>query len=70
MVVDLLAITNVCIEASEAQARLLESQNKGLSKKKQADREVNTVDHEDQGDRRDCSNHQQQPTDQKEKRLF
>ncbi len=35
MVVDLLAIVDVCIEASEARAWLLESCNKGPSKKKQ-----------------------------------
>jgi hypothetical protein len=35
MVVDLLAIVDVCIEASEARAWLLESRNKGPSKKKQ-----------------------------------
>jgi hypothetical protein len=35
MVVDLLAVTDVCIEASEARARLLDSRNKGPPKKKQ-----------------------------------
>jgi hypothetical protein len=45
MVVDLLAVTDVCVETSDAQAQLLESHNKGLPKKKQQDdREVNTVD--------------------------
>jgi hypothetical protein len=34
-VADLLAVTNVCIEASEAQAQLLESHRKGPSRKKQ-----------------------------------
>jgi hypothetical protein len=33
-VVDLLAVVDVCIEASEAWARLLESRSKGPSKKK------------------------------------
>jgi hypothetical protein len=33
--VDLLAIANICIEASEARAQLFESCNKGASKKKQ-----------------------------------
>jgi hypothetical protein len=42
IVADLLAVTNVCIEASEARARLLESQGKGTSRKKD-DREVNTA---------------------------
>jgi hypothetical protein len=59
---DQLAVTDVCIEASEARARLLDSWNKGPSKmKQQEDREVNTTDH---GDR---ENHQHQPTEQKEK---
>jgi hypothetical protein len=48
-IADLLAIANVCIEASEAQARLLESRGKGTSRKKD-DREVNTTD---RGNRRD-----------------
>jgi hypothetical protein len=34
MVVDLLAVTDACIKASEAQARVLESHGKGPSKKK------------------------------------
>jgi hypothetical protein len=42
-VADLLTVTNLCIEASEARARLLESQGKGTSRKKD-DREVNTAD--------------------------
>jgi hypothetical protein len=51
-VVDLLAVADVCIEASEARARLLESQNKGPSKKKQQeDQEVNTADHGDRDNR-------------------
>jgi hypothetical protein len=33
-VVDLLAVVDICIEASEARARLLESRSKGPSKKK------------------------------------
>jgi hypothetical protein len=68
IVIDLLAVADVCIEASKARAQLLESRNKGPSKnKKQEDWEVNTADHGD------CGNHgnrQQQPTDQKEKRSF
>jgi hypothetical protein len=43
-VVDLLVVTDVCIESSEVQARLLESRGKGPLKKKQDDREVNTTD--------------------------
>jgi hypothetical protein len=42
-VADLLTVTDLCIEASEARARLLESQGKGTSRKKD-DREVNTAD--------------------------
>jgi hypothetical protein len=49
MVADLLAIADVCIEASKARAQLLESWGKGTSRKKD-DREVNAAD---QGDRRD-----------------
>jgi hypothetical protein len=48
MVVDLLAVPNVCIEAYEARARLLETRGKGTSRKKE-DREFNTAD---RGDRR------------------
>jgi hypothetical protein len=54
MVADLLAVADVCIETSEAWARLLQSRGKGPSKKKQDDREVNTTnwgDCEDCGDR-------------------
>jgi hypothetical protein len=64
MVADLLAVADFCIEALKARARLLESCNKGLSKKKQEYREVNTVD---RGDHR---NRQQQPVEQKEKKSF
>jgi hypothetical protein len=45
-VTDLLAVTDVCIEASEARARLLESRGMGTSRKKE-DREVNTADRGD-----------------------
>jgi hypothetical protein len=52
IVVDLLAVADVYIDASEARAWLLESQNKGPSKKKQQeDQEVNTVDHGDRDNR-------------------
>jgi hypothetical protein len=50
-VVDLLTITDICIEASEAQAQLLKSRGKGPSRKRD-DREVNTVKRGDQNDRR------------------
>ncbi len=44
MVADLLVVADVCIEALEAQARLLESRKKGLLKKQQQeDQEVNTT---------------------------
>jgi hypothetical protein len=49
-VADLLAFADVCIEASKAQARLLESRGKGPSRKRD-DREVNTVERGDQKDR-------------------
>jgi hypothetical protein len=45
MVVDLPIVADVCIEASEARAHLIESRNKGPSKNKQEDREVNTAHH-------------------------
>jgi hypothetical protein len=48
-VVDLLAVPNVCIEAVEARAQLLESRGKGTSRNKE-DHEVNISD---RGDRKD-----------------
>jgi hypothetical protein len=54
MVVDLLAVADICIEASEARPRLLESHDKGPMKKNQDDREVNTTD---RGDRKDHGDH-------------
>jgi hypothetical protein len=62
----LLAIADICIEASEAQARLLESHGKGPSKKKE-DWEVKTTD---QGDCKDHGYSGKQSSDQKEKGLF
>jgi hypothetical protein len=44
MVANLLAVADVCIEASEARARLLESHGKGPVKKKHDDWEVNMTD--------------------------
>jgi hypothetical protein len=41
-VAELLTIADICIEASEARTRLLESRGKGPSRKKD-DREVNTM---------------------------
>jgi hypothetical protein len=61
-IADLLAVVDVCIEVLEARARLLDSRSKGHAKKKQQeDQEGNVVDHRNQ---------KQQPTDQKEKRMF
>jgi hypothetical protein len=55
-VVDLLSVADVCIEASEARARLLESRGKGPARRKD-DREVNTVVWGDRKDRRDQGFH-------------
>jgi hypothetical protein len=55
---DLLAVSDVCIEAFEARAWLLDSRGKGSSKKKQNDREVNTTDRGDHGDCGYRGNHQ------------
>jgi hypothetical protein len=52
-VADLLVVADICIKASEARARLLESHGKGPLRKKD-DREVNTTD---QGDRKDHGYH-------------
>jgi hypothetical protein len=70
MVADLLAVTDTCIEASEARAWLLESRGKGPSKKKQDDREVNMTDQGDRKDRGDHGYRSKQSSDQKEKRHF
>jgi hypothetical protein len=72
-VTDLLAVDDICMKASEAQTRLLESRGKGHMKKKQDNREVNTTDrgdHKDRGDHGYHRNYQQQSSDQKEKRHF
>jgi hypothetical protein len=69
-VVDLLAVTDTCIEASEARARLLEYHGKGTSKKKQDNREINTIDRGDYKDRRDNGFCGKRSSDQKEKRPF
>jgi hypothetical protein len=68
-VADLLVVADVCIEASEARARLLESHGKEPLRKKD-DREVNIADRGDQKDRRDHGYHGKQSSDQKEKRPF
>jgi hypothetical protein len=51
---NLLAVVDVCIEASEARARFLETQGKGTLRMKE-DHEVNIADrgdHKDRGDHR------------------
>jgi hypothetical protein len=65
-IVDLLAVADICIEAFEAQARLLKSRGKGTSRKKD-DCEVNTAD---RGDRRDRGDRGKQSSEQKEKMHF
>jgi 3-hydroxyacyl-CoA dehydrogenase len=50
IVADLLAVADVCIDASKARARLLESRGKGTSRKRD-DRKVNTAERGDQKDR-------------------
>jgi hypothetical protein len=69
MVADLLTVTDVCIEASEAWARLLESRGKGTSRKKD-DHEVNTADRGDHKDRGDRGYRGKQSSEQKENRPF
>jgi hypothetical protein len=53
MVADLLTVTDVCIEASEARASLLETKGNGTSRTRE-DREVNIADRGDHKDRGDC----------------
>jgi hypothetical protein len=50
-VADLLAVADICIEASEAQTQLLETRGKGSSRKRD-DREVNTAKRGDYKDHR------------------
>jgi hypothetical protein len=68
-VADLLAVADVCIEASEARARLLESRGKGPARRKD-DREVNTAEWGDRKDHRDQGFRGKQSSGQKERRLF
>jgi hypothetical protein len=68
-VIDLLAVSDICIEALEAQAQLLESRGKGPSRKRD-DWEVNTVKQGDQRDRGGHRYHGKQFSDQKERRPF
>jgi hypothetical protein len=65
-VANLLAVADVCIDASEARARLLESRGKGTSRKKE-DRGVNTAV---RGDRKDRGIRGKQSSEKKEKRPF
>jgi hypothetical protein len=65
MVAELLVVTDVCIEASEARAQLLEFRDKGISRKKD-DQEVNAADRGDRKDRGDRGYHSKQSSDQKE----
>jgi hypothetical protein len=68
-VADLLAVADVCIEASEAWARLLESRGKGPLRRMD-DREVNTAERGDQKDRGGYRYRRKQYSDQKERRPF
>jgi hypothetical protein len=68
-VADLLAVADVCIEASEARARLLESRGKGPLRRRD-DREVNTTERGDQKDREGYRHRGKQYSDQKERRPF
>jgi hypothetical protein len=64
-----LEVTDICIEAYEARARLLESHGKGPSRKRD-DREVDTAERGDQKDRGGHRYHGKQFLDQKEKIPF
>jgi hypothetical protein len=66
---DLLVVTDMCIDASKAQARLLETRGKGTQRKKEG-REVNTADRGDRKDRGDRGYHDNQSSEQKENRPF
>jgi hypothetical protein len=68
-VTDLLAVADVCIKASEAQARLLESRGKGPARRKD-DREVNTAERADRKDHRDQGFRGKPSSGQKERRPF
>jgi hypothetical protein len=68
-VADLLAVADVCIEASEARARLLKSRGKGPTRRRD-DREVNTAERGDQKDHGGYRYHRKQYSDQKERRPF
>jgi hypothetical protein len=57
IVANLLTVIDICIKASEARARLLESCGRGPSKKKQDDQLVNTTDRGDHGDSGERGDH-------------
>jgi hypothetical protein len=68
-VADFLAVADVCIEAFETWARLLECRGKGPSRKRD-DQEVNTAERGDQKDRGGYRYRGKQSSDQKERRPF
>jgi hypothetical protein len=68
MMANLLAVVDVCIEASEARARLLESRGQGPSRRDH--RVVNTAERGDQKDREGYHHRGKQYSDQKERRPF
>jgi hypothetical protein len=68
-VTDLLAVADVCIETSEARARLLESRGKGSARRKD-DQEVNTAERGDRKDRRDQGFRGKQSSGQKREDFF
>jgi hypothetical protein len=68
-VVDLLAVPNVCIEAYEARAQLLETRGKGTSRKKE-DREFNTADRGDQRTEGTADTTASNPRSKKRRGLF
>jgi hypothetical protein len=68
-VADLLAVADVCIEASETRAKLLESRGKGSSRRRN-DREINTTERGDQKDRGGYHYCGKQYSDQKKRRPF
>jgi hypothetical protein len=69
MVADLLTVVDVCIEASEARARHLESRGNGPSIRMDAQK-VNTAERGDQKDYGGYRYHEKQYSDQKERRPF
>jgi hypothetical protein len=68
-VAELLAVADMCIEAFEGRAQLLQSRGKGPSRKKD-NWEVNTADQGDCKDRGDHGYCGKQSLEQKEKRPF